>query len=242
MEKIEELIKKLEKIEEEVNKGNLKLKKLGFWDIVHEAKIDPEVAKILGKKIAEINKKVFDKKWKWKFRPILGIVLLTLISIIMIFFYFIVYSDKFLLSVYLPIASFILSASLHPITQYITGRIFGIKFLYIYPRGIYIFHRSSKGKIKIEPALKLDYYSYLNTSPMKRAIMHASGAIVTIVVVVFFFIYSILIKAEIWSIIICGILAISYILTDIFYSAKMAAWKHFLEEYKIAKMRKIKGK
>jgi hypothetical protein len=77
MKKIEELIKKLEKIEEEVNKGNLKLKKLGFWDILHEAKIDPEVAKILGKKIAEINKKVFDKKWKWKFRPILGIVLLT---------------------------------------------------------------------------------------------------------------------------------------------------------------------
>ena len=50
MEKVEELIKKLEKIEEEVNKGNLKLKKLGFWDIVHEAKIDPEVCKILGKR------------------------------------------------------------------------------------------------------------------------------------------------------------------------------------------------
>ncbi len=145
-EHINELIKKLEKIETEVNKGNLKLKSLGFWKIVYEAKVNPYIAKILGKKIAEINKKVFDKRWKWKFRPILGIILLSLISIATIFFYFLVYYDRFLLSIYLPISSFILSASLHPVTQYITGRIFGIKFLYIYPRGIYIFHRSSKGR------------------------------------------------------------------------------------------------
>lgn len=231
----EEIENRLKFIEMEISKGNLNLKKLGFWEIVEEAKRNKKIAELLGKKIAEINKKVFETKWKWKFPPYQGITLLLIISAITLYFFFYSTNDPFYLSVYLPIASFILSASLHTPIQYFVGRIFGIKFIYIYPRGIYMFQRRSNSKIKIEPALKVDYESYLNASPLKRAVMHASGATFTLIAVYFFFIYSIIAKAYIWSIAICGAIAIIYTLTDIFYSAKMAAFKRFLDEYKTHK-------
>jgi len=157
----EEIENRLKFIEMEVSKGNLNLKKLGFWEIVEEAKRN--------KKIAEINKKVFETKWKLKFPPYQGITLLLIISALTLYFFFYSTNDPFYLSVYLPIASFILSASLHTPIQYFVGRIFGIKFIYIYSRGIYMFQRRSNSKIKIEPALKVDYESYLNASPLKRA-------------------------------------------------------------------------
>lgn len=236
--KIDEIEIKLKEIEEEVNKGNLKLKKLGFWEIVEEARKDKKIADMYGKKIAEINRKVFERKWKWKFPPYMGIILLLIISGFVIYLHFYLANDIYQLSIYLPIESFILSASLHTPVQYITGRLLGIKFIYIYPRGIYMFQRKSTSKIKIEPALKVDYESYLKASPIKRAIMHVSGAIFTIATVYFFFIYSIVIKAYIWSISVCGAIAIIYTLTDIFYSAKMAAFKRFFEEYSLHKSMK----
>jgi len=226
---------KLKEIEKEVEKGNLKLKELNFWEIVYKAKLDRNIANMFGKKIADINKKVFEKRWKLKFKPILGVCLLLVISLITIYFYFLI-EDHFYFSLYLPIASFILSASLHVPVQYLIGRILGIKFIYIYPRGIYMFERHSKGKIKIEPALKLDLESYLKASSIKRLIFHISGPALTIIVVSYFFIISLIYNAELWSQIICGLITIVYILTDLTYSRKKAGIKHFLEEYKIYKL------
>jgi len=226
---------RLTQIFNEVKKGNFALRKLGFWDIVREAKRNKEIAIKYGDKISEINKYVFEKKWKWKFAPIYGISAMLVISVITILAFPYALNDRFYLSVYLPVASFILSASLHPITQYIVGRVFGIKFLYFYLRGIYIFSRTSKGKFHIEPALKLEYASYLRTNPLKRAIMHISGSIITILIVFLFFWLSLVFNVYLWSQVICGGIAISYLLTEIIYSPKYAAWKHFLEEYNIWK-------
>ncbi len=241
IDKLEEIGEKLEIIEKEILKGNFSLRKLGFWDIVIEAKLNDEIAKRYGKKIAEINRYVFEKKWKRRYSISFGISLLSLISIIFIALYFFVYNHIFYLSLYFPIASFVLSASLHPITQYIVGRIFGIKFIYIYLRGLYIFSRSSKGKIHIEPALKLDYESYLKVHPMKRAIMHVSGTFVTLFIVFFFFILSLTYPVELFSKISCGMIAISYLLTEMIYSPRYAAWKHFREEYRIWKSKRIRS-
>jgi len=225
-------------IEEEVRRGNYALKKLGFWEIVEEAKKNREIALKYGKKIAEINRLVFEKKWKRKYNVQFGLIILFLISVFCIFSYPLTIGNKLYLSIYFPLASFILSATLHPITQYLVGRMLGIRFIYIYLRGIYIFSRNSKGKIHIEPALKLDYESYLNATPLKRAIMHVSGTFVTIAIVFFFFIESFYFELFDWSRIICGIIAISYLLTEIIYSPRYAAWKHFKEEIKIWNMLK----
>jgi len=227
-------------IEEEVRRGNYALKKLGFWEIVNEAKMDREIALKYGKKIAEINRFVFEKRWKRKYNVKFGLIILFLVSIFCIFLYFLATGNKLYLSIYFPIASFILSATFHPLTQFAVGRILGINFIYIYLRGIYIFSRNPKGKIHIEPALKLDYESYLNSTPLRRAMMHVSGTFVTIAIVFFFFVESFYFDLFLWSRIVCGIIAISYLLTEIIYSPRYAAWKHFKEEIKILKMQRSK--
>ncbi|HLI46957.1 MAG TPA: hypothetical protein VKU94_07175 [Geobacterales bacterium] len=226
---------KIEEIEREVKKGNFALRRLGFWDIIDQAKKDKEIALKYGRKLSEINRYVFEQKWRHRYPPILGIVSMTIISLITIAFFPLSATDKLYLSIYFPIASFILSASLHPVIQYAIGRSLGVKFLYFYLRGIYIFSRRAKDKFHIEPALKVDYESHLMVGPLKRAIVHVSGAILTIIVVFFFFWLSLTYNTYIWSQAICGGLAFSYLLTEIIYSPKYAAWKHFLEEFKIWK-------
>lgn len=69
----------------------------------------------------------------------------------------------------LYISAFILMAALHPLSHYVTGALFGIRFTHYY----------LNGPAKFEPTLRIDYFSYLKVSPGKRALMHVSGVIGT---------------------------------------------------------------
>lgn len=70
----------------------------------------------------------------------------------------------------LYICALILLATLHPLSHYITGSLFGIRFTHFY----------LDGPARFEPTLRIDYASYLRVSPVKRALMHASGVIGTV--------------------------------------------------------------
>ncbi len=71
----------------------------------------------------------------------------------------------------LYICALILLATLHPLSHYVTGSLFGIRFTHFY----------LDGPARFEPTLRIDYASYLRVSPAKRALMHASGAIGTVI-------------------------------------------------------------
>lgn len=64
----------------------------------------------------------------------------------------------------------ILMATLHPLSHYLTGRLFGIRFTHYY----------LNGPARIEPTLRINYFSYLKAKGVKRALMHASGVIGTL--------------------------------------------------------------
>lgn len=64
----------------------------------------------------------------------------------------------------------VLMTTLHPLSHYITGTLLGIKFTHYY----------LNGPARIEPTLRIDYFSYLKVSGKKRALMHASGVVGTI--------------------------------------------------------------
>lgn len=66
--------------------------------------------------------------------------------------------------------TFILMASMHPLSHYLTGRLSGIRFTHYY----------LNGPARIEPTLRIDYFSYLKASAGRRALMHASGVIGTL--------------------------------------------------------------
>ena len=64
----------------------------------------------------------------------------------------------------------ILMATLHPLSHYLAGRLFGIRFTHYY----------LNGPARIEPTLRINYFSYLKAKGVKRALMHVSGVIGTL--------------------------------------------------------------
>lgn len=68
------------------------------------------------------------------------------------------------------ISALILMATLHPLSHFLAGRLVGIRFTHYY----------LNGPARIEPTLRINYYSYLKTKSEKRALMHASGVIGTL--------------------------------------------------------------
>ncbi|VVB56226.1 Uncharacterised protein [uncultured archaeon] len=70
----------------------------------------------------------------------------------------------------LYLCALILMATLHPLSHYLTGRLFGIRFTHYY----------LNGPARIEPTLRINYFSYLKAEGVKRALMHASGVIGTL--------------------------------------------------------------
>lgn len=71
----------------------------------------------------------------------------------------------------LYLSAFILMVTLHPVSHYITGKLLGIRFIHYY----------LNGPARIEPSLMIDYFSYLKASHKKRAMMHVSGVIGTMI-------------------------------------------------------------
>lgn len=70
----------------------------------------------------------------------------------------------------LYLSTLILMATLHPLSHYFIGKLFGINFTHYY----------LNGPVKIEPTLRIDQFSYLKASGKKRAIMHFSGVFGTL--------------------------------------------------------------
>lgn len=75
----------------------------------------------------------------------------------------------------LYLSAFALMAALHPLSHYAAGYINGIRFTHYY----------LNGPARIEPTLRIDYFSYLKASGKKRALMHVSGVIATVIAPLF---------------------------------------------------------
>ena len=67
-------------------------------------------------------------------------------------------------------SALILMTILHPLSHYITGAFFGIRFTHYY----------LNGPARIEPTLRINQISYLKASGGKRAFMHITGVIGTL--------------------------------------------------------------
>ena len=94
-----------------------------------------------------------------------------------LFFIFVLYrliSSGVYPGVALIAGTFAIMATVHPLAHYMVGRIFGIKFTFYFPNGPAL----------IEPTIKTDYGSYLKAAPLKRALMHAAGPVVSTLVII----------------------------------------------------------
>lgn len=137
-----------------------------FWAIINRVKKDRINDDELLKQITSISQKRFREKVSFTLNVPVGNLLEIAVTIATIVLAFQISYDWMLY-----ISAFILLTTLHPLSHYITGSLLGIRFTHYY----------LNGPARIEPTLKIDYFSYLKTSPERRALMHLSGVIGTVI-------------------------------------------------------------
>lgn len=137
-----------------------------FWNILNQVKRDKINDNELLEQIASISQKRFRESVSFTLSIPLGNLLAIVITIAAIGMAFFIKSDWILY-----ICALVLMATLHPLSHYLTGGLLGIRFTHYY----------LNGPARVEPTLKIDYFSYLKTSGRSRALMHVSGVMGTVV-------------------------------------------------------------
>lgn len=186
---MKEIESELDRIEEAVLKGNYSLGEMGFWRIVTKVKKDPELIHKFADQIGRIDQAFFRAKAPISVSIKLGnfIEIVTTLFVIVILYRLL--SSGIYTGIALLAGTFVLMATLHPLAHCAVGRIFGIKFTFYFP----------DGPALIEPTLKTDYASYLRTPPIKRALMHAAGPLISTLVIIIALGIAIAVKAPSWT-------------------------------------------
>ncbi len=133
-----------------------------FRDIINQVKTDRISDDEVLEHIANISMQRFRENISFTFKVPAGNLLWIIITIAVAVLAFQTASDWMLY-----LSALILMITLHPLFHYITGALLGIRFTHYY----------LNGPARIEPTLKVDYFSYLKNSPGRRALMHVSGVI-----------------------------------------------------------------
>jgi len=136
-----------------------------FLSIVNKIKKDKTNDDELLMRIENLSRKRFEEKGSLTLGLFSGNLLEIIVTIAAVVLAFRVNADLMLY-----IVTLILMATLHPLSHYLTGRLFGIRFTHYY----------LNGPARIEPTLRINYFSYLKAKGVKRALMHASGVIGTL--------------------------------------------------------------
>ncbi|MFQ5815378.1 MAG: hypothetical protein ACE5G7_02660 [Candidatus Hydrothermarchaeaceae archaeon] len=186
----------LQKVEEEVSKGNYDLKGLGFWKLVAQAKKNPKLVEKFGSRISEVDQKAF-KNWAWLTVSITTghVIELAGTVIALALLYTGLTTTTTLGGISLVLSALILSATLHPFAHYLVGNRVGIDFTFYFP----------DGPALIEPTLKTDYATYLKASPKDRAMMHLAGPVMTSLGPLIVLILGMASGALTWAVVLVGV-------------------------------------
>lgn len=136
-----------------------------FWDIVNHIKEHRIKDDVLLEQLSGIRQKRFEEKYNFSFNVHIGNFLWLFMTVAAIVLVIWMNTDIIFYA-----GALVLMTTLHPLSHYVTGRLLGIGFTHYY----------LNGPAKVEPTLKIDYSSYLKASGSKRAVMHVSGVIGTV--------------------------------------------------------------
>jgi hypothetical protein len=125
----------------------------------------------------------------------------------------------------LVVAALAWSVSLHCLAHWAVGRVVGIRFL------CYFFG----GPFPPRPGLKTDYATYLRTPAVRRAWMHASGALATKVAPFVALAFWPASGAPVWAALVVLALGVLQIVTDVLFSTRSSDWKKVKRERAIAR-------
>jgi len=118
------------------------------------------------------------------------------------------------------------SVCVHDLAHWAVGRLAGISFLAYY----------IGGSFPPWPGLKIDYASYLRTSPGARAWMHASGALATKIAPFVALGFCLGADGPTWAAWVLAGIGAFQIATDILFSRKSSDWKRVSRERALARV------
>lgn len=227
--KEEEVAASLQAARDSVNSGK-PLTGTGFWKAVSRVRGDRGLALRFGREIAEIDVMAFESSVKLRVPNAVGNALLSIGTVFGMTISFLSSGLKDTWGDVLYLGGFgAVLVCTHSLTHWVVGSIMGMRFT----------HYFLGGPPPPRPGIKVDYESYLQVHPRKRAVFHASGAIVTKAVPFLFAALAAFEGRSRWVILVLLVLGAIQIVTDILFSTKSSDWKKYLREKKAS--RRAKG-
>lgn len=199
------------------------LKGTGFWRAVTELRSNPALAEKYASRVATIDQSVFERAVKLRVGVGLGVAALTIGTAVGVAL--VTVSGRFegIVRDALFLAGFgALDVATHSLAHWVVGKAVGIRFTHVF----------IGGPPPPRPGLKSDYESYLRTPPRSRAIMHASGAVVTKLIPFVLIPIALKVPTSAWVVWVLLGVGVLQILTDILFSTKTSDWKKFRREWR----------
>jgi hypothetical protein len=225
----QEVREALARIEAAVSRGDIDLRSLGFWRLVHAVELSEEDADRWADQIARIDGVAFRTAVRLRAPVWLGNALLLggVLAGALAVAVALTTRSGVLAGLALILAGGIWSVCIHCPAHWAVGRIVGVRFTDYFVGGPF----------PPRPGLKIDYASYLRSDPSGRATMHASGAIATKLapfVALAFWPFTV---APWWSAAALLALGVIQIATDILFSVRSSDWKKVRRERAVARAR-----
>jgi hypothetical protein len=143
------------------------LRGTGFWRAVDAMRRDRSLADRYADRAAAIDTRAFERGVKLRVRSGVGVAALAATSAAGAALTAIGVWRRNPLAFLAGTGATIVGT--HSLTHYVVGRLLGIRFTHVF----------LGGPNPPRPGMKTDYRTYLRSTPVRRAVMHASGAVVT---------------------------------------------------------------
>lgn len=221
----------LDGIEAAVAGGRSDLGELGFWRLVGRIKRDPALVEAHADQVGRIDTAAFRRGVGLRVPVWLGNLLLVgatafgAAAVVVARVAADAGEGDLLVGAALLVAAGALAIGVHAPTHWVVGRVMGMRFTDYF----------LGGPPPPRPGVKTDYATYLRTPPMRRAWMHASGAIATKVAPFVVLALAPWGDAPWWSLLAVAAIGVGMITTDVLFSVRSGDWKKFLRERAIAR-------
>ena len=216
-----------DRIEAAVEGGQTDLRALGFWRLLAKVKTDQALATHWAEQAGRIDRRAFERGVRFRLPVWFGNLVLALaIAAGAVAVAIAATTDSPELAGWaLVFAALDWSASFHTPAHWVVGRAMGMRFLAYYVHDL----------IPPVPGLKIDYETYLLTSPGARAWMHASGAIASKIGPFVALAFWPATDAPAWAAWVILGYSVFIVATDVFISTRKSDWKRFRREMRVAR-------
>lgn len=198
----------------------------GFWKAVRRIRADRVLAQRFAAEVGEIDTEAFSGAVRLKIPAGFGVAVLctgTAAGIVLL-----VAADRMqgVLADLFFLGGFGgLLVSTHSLAHWVVGRAMGMRFTHFF----------LGGPPPPRPGAKVDYSTYLLVAPRKRALFHASGAVVTKILPFALIPFAVIAGVSGWVAFALAAIGVLQVVTDALFSIKSSDWKKYIREMKASK-------